>query len=165
MGYFVYTLLSIGSVAASVVAAVYLQPLFVMRFVEWLFPRVLWRVPVKRGAGGKKVIALTIDDAPRHGAREILDLLKEHGCKATWFIIESYGQSAPQPPSLRPPATRPLLLMPLLWAAQGLGLALAHVSFRKLADALQREETQSCECCVRAMKWVTTWWRTGPPFV
>ena len=95
MGYLLYGLLSLGAGAAALVAAVYLQPLCVMHIVSRLFPRVLWRVSSKRGANGKKVVALTIDDAPRHGASEILDLLQEHGFHATWFIIESYGQSKP----------------------------------------------------------------------
>ncbi|ORY45875.1 glycoside hydrolase/deacetylase [Rhizoclosmatium globosum] len=42
-----------------------------------------------------KLMALTIDDSPSEHTAEILDILKEHNAKATFFIIGSYVDSTP----------------------------------------------------------------------
>ncbi|KAL1612496.1 hypothetical protein SLS60_000723 [Paraconiothyrium brasiliense] len=46
------------------------------------WPDVLFHADVK-----EKVIALTIDDAPSYYTSQILDILKEHDAKATFFVI------------------------------------------------------------------------------
>ena len=47
---------------------------------------MLWEVDVP---GGRKVIALTIDDAPSEHTEDILKVLKENDAKATFFVIGS----------------------------------------------------------------------------
>jgi peptidoglycan/xylan/chitin deacetylase (PgdA/CDA1 family) len=63
---------------------IYKPPTFVIRYFARRWPDVLWHVPLP---ADKKVIALTIDDAPSEHTRDILALLKEHGAKATFFVI------------------------------------------------------------------------------
>ncbi|GAE00105.1 hypothetical protein PVAR5_8840 [Paecilomyces variotii No. 5] len=48
------------------------------------WPDVVWRV-----ATPEKVVALTIDDAPSEYTDEILQILKSHNAKATFFVIGS----------------------------------------------------------------------------
>lgn len=64
----------------------YFQPVGFMRWMELVFPRVLWSVQTK-----ERVAALTIDDAPSEYTAEILDVLREHGVCATFFVIGSYA--------------------------------------------------------------------------
>ena len=61
---------------------IYKPPNLLIRYFQSRWPDVLWHVPLKQ-----KVIALTIDDAPSQFTQEIVDLLKEHDAKATFFII------------------------------------------------------------------------------
>lgn len=52
-------------------------------FVRWLFPGSLWRGDKKR-----KVVYLTFDDGPvPEQTPWVLDLLKKHGIKATFFCV------------------------------------------------------------------------------
>lgn len=52
-------------------------------FLPWLYPNLLWRVPVT-----DKKIFLTFDDGPVPGPTEfVLDILKRHDAKATFFCI------------------------------------------------------------------------------
>ncbi|TMW55148.1 hypothetical protein Poli38472_013910 [Pythium oligandrum] len=68
---------------AFLLAVVYLQPAWLMALVvRHSHPSVLWCVRTSNN-----VCALTIDDAPSPATPMILDLLKEHGVKATFFII------------------------------------------------------------------------------
>uniref|UniRef100_K3WB45 NodB homology domain-containing protein n=1 Tax=Globisporangium ultimum (strain ATCC 200006 / CBS 805.95 / DAOM BR144) TaxID=431595 RepID=K3WB45_GLOUD len=61
----------------------YVQPRWFMRFLAWAsHPSVLWCVNTS-----ERVCSLTIDDAPSASTPLILDILKQHNVKATFFII------------------------------------------------------------------------------
>lgn len=67
------------------VYAVYKPPTILLRHLARRWPDVLWQVdglPADR-----RVVALTIDDAPSDQTPEILRLLREHGARATFFVI------------------------------------------------------------------------------
>ena len=49
-----------------------------------------------RGDGGKKVVALTFDDGPKHDAGRILDILKAKGVKATFFVVGAQVDTFPE---------------------------------------------------------------------
>lgn len=61
---------------------IYKPPNTLIRYFAARWPDVLWHIPIKA-----KVIALTIDDAPSSYTPEILDVLKENGAQATFFVI------------------------------------------------------------------------------
>ncbi|KAF2841160.1 carbohydrate esterase family 4 protein [Patellaria atrata CBS 101060] len=63
---------------------VYKPPALVIRYFQYRWPDVLWRVSTS-----KKIVALTIDDAPSRYTKDILRLLKDHDATATFFIIGS----------------------------------------------------------------------------
>ncbi|KAJ0407663.1 hypothetical protein ATCC90586_001845 [Pythium insidiosum] len=66
-------------------AVVYLQPAWVMDFVvRQSHPSVLWCTRTT-----SQICSLTIDDAPSATTPLLLDLLREHNVKATFFIISS----------------------------------------------------------------------------
>lgn len=62
---------------------IYKPPHTLIAYFQRRWPDVLWHVPDVRD----KVIALTIDDAPSEYTREILDVLRENGARATFFVI------------------------------------------------------------------------------
>lgn len=72
---------------------IYKPPGFVIGYLARRWPDVLWRVvlprqPTGRGRGEvKKVVALTIDDAPSRYTDDIAALLAENGAHATFFVI------------------------------------------------------------------------------
>ncbi|EEY55007.1 carbohydrate esterase, putative [Phytophthora infestans T30-4] len=67
-------------------ASVYLLPRWLLRLVEWnSHPSVLWSVRTSL-----RVCSLTIDDAPSPSTPAILDILREHNIKATFFIISGH---------------------------------------------------------------------------
>ncbi|KAG3113087.1 hypothetical protein PI124_g10268 [Phytophthora idaei] len=76
-------------VTASVfLTSVYLLPRWLLRLVEWnSHPSVLWSVRTSL-----RVCSLTIDDAPSPSTPAILDILREHSIKATFFIISGHIQ-------------------------------------------------------------------------
>jgi peptidoglycan/xylan/chitin deacetylase (PgdA/CDA1 family) len=76
----------------TVLYAVYLQPLVLMRWLAGMFPRVLWMMQPPRHRHCK-IAALTIDDAPTNATDEILDLLATYQCHATFFIIGSQAET------------------------------------------------------------------------
>ena len=61
---------------------IYKPPTFVINGLQRRFPQVLFHVPT-----AKKIVALTIDDAPSPYTNQILDLLKAHSATATFFTI------------------------------------------------------------------------------
>ena len=66
---------------------------------DWTLKRVCAFYPgtLFRIATEKRVVALTIDDAPHPEVTPgILNELRAHGAKATFFIIGSYGEAHPQ---------------------------------------------------------------------
>jgi peptidoglycan/xylan/chitin deacetylase (PgdA/CDA1 family) len=80
-------LLSLLGVALACAAAVYAQWMPLMQLVRWLNPSVVWFVDVPPGV---RAAALTIDDSPRgdgSSTEAILDMLREAGVRATFFVI------------------------------------------------------------------------------
>ncbi|OJJ48749.1 hypothetical protein ASPZODRAFT_61894 [Penicilliopsis zonata CBS 506.65] len=63
---------------------VYKPPAFLVRYFQRRWPDVLWEVPTR-----KKVVALTIDDAPSEYTSDILAILRAHQVTATFFVIGS----------------------------------------------------------------------------
>ncbi|KAM3425389.1 putative 30.6 kDa protein in fumA 3' region [Cercospora zeina] len=61
---------------------IYKPPRSVIQYFQNRFPEVLFQVDTD-----KKVIALTIDDAPSPYTKDILDILKANDASATFFII------------------------------------------------------------------------------
>lgn len=61
---------------------IYKPPTFVINSLQRRFPQVLFHVPTS-----KKIVALTIDDAPSQYTGPILDILKANGAAATFFTI------------------------------------------------------------------------------
>nr|OQO16195.1 hypothetical protein B0A51_13317 [Rachicladosporium sp. CCFEE 5018] len=61
---------------------IYKPPRFVISYFQGRFPSVLFHVQTTR-----KIIALTIDDAPSAHTSEILEVLKKHNATATFFVI------------------------------------------------------------------------------
>lgn len=81
------TLLILLSLLVLLVAPFYIiykPPKFVITHFQHRWPDVLWQVSTKR-----KVVALTIDDAPSQHTSEIVQVLKENDAKATFFVIGS----------------------------------------------------------------------------
>ena len=81
------TMLILLTVICILIAPFYLTyktPAYVVRYLQWRWPDVLWRVPTS-----SKVIALTIDDGPSEYTEEILQVLNSNGATATFFIIGS----------------------------------------------------------------------------
>ena len=61
---------------------IYKPPKIVINYFQSRFPEVLFQVQA-----GRKVVALTIDDAPTEFTGQILSLLKENNASATFFVI------------------------------------------------------------------------------
>jgi peptidoglycan/xylan/chitin deacetylase (PgdA/CDA1 family) len=84
----VTTLLFILAVAVlfvTVAFSVYIQPRWAISLLQKIYPDVLFKIKTK-----KKIIALTIDDGPTATLTpQILDLLEQHNCKCTFFLIGS----------------------------------------------------------------------------
>ena len=65
---------------------VYRPPSLLMRYFAHRWTDVLWRIWLP---GSKKIVALTIDDAPSEYTRDILAVLQAGGAHATFFVIGS----------------------------------------------------------------------------
>lgn len=63
---------------------IYKPPTFLISYFQRRWPDVLFQVSTQ-----SKFIALTIDDAPSEHTDEIMEVLKENGAKATFFVIGS----------------------------------------------------------------------------
>lgn len=63
---------------------VYKPPSFLIGFLQWKYPDVLFHLPLSQ-----RVVALTLDDAPSSETTRILDLLHRYDAKATFFVIGS----------------------------------------------------------------------------
>jgi peptidoglycan/xylan/chitin deacetylase (PgdA/CDA1 family) len=61
---------------------IYKPPAFVIRYFQRRWPDVLWQVKTD-----KRIVALTIDDAPSQYTAEIVQLLRENDAHATFFVI------------------------------------------------------------------------------
>ncbi len=77
-------LLSVISILIAPFYLIYKPPAYLIRYFEWRWPDVLWRVSTS-----SKVIALTIDDGPSDYTNEIMQILESNGVTATFFIIGS----------------------------------------------------------------------------
>ena len=76
-----------GSIAAliALVAALWTAPRWLVPRIAARSPRCLYAVPTP-----EPVVALTIDDGPDPAhTRDILDVLRAHGARATFFLISS----------------------------------------------------------------------------
>ncbi|TAQ88557.1 hypothetical protein B7494_g3088 [Chlorociboria aeruginascens] len=71
---------------------IYKPPLLLIRSLQWKYPDVLFHIPLPPT---KRVVALTLDDAPSSETAKILDLLKAYGAKATFFVIGKQIASHP----------------------------------------------------------------------
>lgn len=60
------------------------------RSSQWLAPTV-WR-----GPANVKAVALTFDDGPSESTPELLDLLYEHGARATFFLCGAHVRRLPE---------------------------------------------------------------------
>lgn len=63
---------------------VYKPPSLLIRYFEYRWPGVIWRVQTSA-----KTIALTIDDSPSELTQELLQVLQENNASATFFVIGS----------------------------------------------------------------------------
>ncbi|KAG6541527.1 hypothetical protein Mapa_017049 [Marchantia paleacea] len=80
-GFYYHQILTSGLSVAT--AYLLLQPTWITRCLQKLIPKVLFLKPTE-----DKVVALTIDDAPHQNiTSQILDVLLEFDCKATFFVI------------------------------------------------------------------------------
>eukprot|EP00898_Chlorokybus_atmophyticus_P008144 jgi/Chlat1/8330/Chrsp8S08105 len=71
--------------AAAFVGALAFQPWPVVRWLSRRLPSIYFCAPPDCT---QRVVALTIDDSPHPAVTpELLEALKEHGCKATFFVI------------------------------------------------------------------------------
>jgi peptidoglycan/xylan/chitin deacetylase (PgdA/CDA1 family) len=80
-----YTMFIVASVFLTIFVtlySIYKPPSILITYFQYRWPSVLWRINTEQ-----KVIALTIDDAPSEYTPEILDVLKENGATATFFVI------------------------------------------------------------------------------
>ena len=80
-------LLGVAVILISPLYFVYKPPAFIIRYFQRRWPDVLWAVETDR-----KVVALTIDDAPSEYTKDILQILAENDAKATFFVIGSQAQ-------------------------------------------------------------------------
>jgi peptidoglycan/xylan/chitin deacetylase (PgdA/CDA1 family) len=86
------TLLAILLVILLIAYIIYKPPNALIRFFQWRNPDVLFHHPLPPT---KKVVGLTLDDAPSSSTGRILDLLEAYNAKATFFIIGSQVESHP----------------------------------------------------------------------
>ncbi|KAH0563441.1 hypothetical protein GP486_001993 [Trichoglossum hirsutum] len=81
------TLLALLAIVCILIApfyVIYKPPNLLIRYFQHRWPDVLWQVPTR-----SKVVALTIDDGPSEYTNEIMQVLKDNGATATFFIIGS----------------------------------------------------------------------------
>lgn len=78
----VLSLLVLFSTIISTFYIVYKPPSLLIKFFEYKWPEVLWRISTS-----EKIVALTIDDAPSEYTSQILSILKENDVSATFFVI------------------------------------------------------------------------------
>ncbi len=65
---------------------IYKPPRLLIRYFQNRWPDILWHVPIP---SSRKIIALTIDDAPSEYTAEIMEILAANGATATFFVIGS----------------------------------------------------------------------------
>ncbi|KAK0712524.1 hypothetical protein B0T26DRAFT_648479 [Lasiosphaeria miniovina] len=80
-----FTFIALAFALLAPLYLVYKPPTVLMRYFQRRWPDVLWRVDTD-----KKIVALTIDDAPSEHTLEILEILKANGAAATFFVIGAH---------------------------------------------------------------------------
>lgn len=65
---------------------IYKPPRLLIRYFQHRWPDILWHVRIP---SSRKIIALTIDDAPSEYTAEIMEILAANGATATFFVIGS----------------------------------------------------------------------------
>ncbi|CAI5735079.1 unnamed protein product [Hyaloperonospora brassicae] len=71
---------------AVLLTSAYLLPHWLLRCLKWQsHPSVLWSVSTSA-----RVCSLTVDDSPSPATPAILDVLRDHGVRATFFIISDF---------------------------------------------------------------------------
>jgi len=80
------------------ICAICLGGLFVLYVFAWSIPTLQWFTPaILRGPGAGQRIALTFDDGPCPGHTEqVLDILRRHGVKATFFVCGQNVERSPE---------------------------------------------------------------------
>lgn len=87
------SLLALILILLLLVYIIYKPPTWLVSFMSWKNPDVLFHVPL---SSSNHVVAVTIDDAPSSETGKILDILKTYNAKATFFIIGSQVGSYPE---------------------------------------------------------------------
>ena len=76
-----------GAAVAALGAALWTAPRWLVPRIAAREPRCLYHVPTR-----ERVVALTVDDGPdAERTPEILDVLRTHGARATFFVISSHA--------------------------------------------------------------------------
>lgn len=71
--------------------AILCHPLWIVKWTQKLQPHVMYLKPTQ-----EKLVALTLDDGPHaHITPQLLDILKENNCRATWFLIGNHMARCP----------------------------------------------------------------------
>jgi peptidoglycan/xylan/chitin deacetylase (PgdA/CDA1 family) len=86
------TLLSLLTIILLLAYTIYKPPNFLISYLQTKYPSVLFQLPLP---SNRKLLALTIDDAPSAHTAQILTLLAKYNAKATFFIIGSQISSYP----------------------------------------------------------------------
>ena len=125
-------ILAVGAVCLAPLYFIYKPPHSLIRYFQYRWPDVLWHVPATR-----KVIALTIDDAPSRYTEEILELLQQNNATATFFIIGSQAEGQGQ------------LMAEMVRAGHELGNhAMRDERSRDLTDANLREQLDQVQTTI-----------------
>ena len=108
---------------------IYKPPTILIRYFQYKWSDVLWHVSTS-----SNIVALTIDDAPSEHTDEIVQILKDNGATATFFVIGSQV------------AGRERTLQVLIRNGNELGNHAMHDEpSRSLSDAALRQQIQSVE--------------------
>ena len=79
-----FTLVSFVLILITPLYIIYKPPAVLLSLFQYRWPDVLWQVSTS-----KKIVALTIDDAPSACTPTILELLRDNKATATFFVIGS----------------------------------------------------------------------------
>ena len=79
-------------VAAMVLYVFFVEPLWVLPWLEWLTPNILYRVKTK-----ERLVALSFDDGPNpQFTPQVLELLRQNDARATFFLIGERAERNPE---------------------------------------------------------------------
>ena len=82
----------IGFLILNALYVFFVEPLWVLPWLEWMTPGTLYRVKTREA-----LVALSFDDGP-HAAftPEVLEILERYGAKATLFLIGERAERHPE---------------------------------------------------------------------